>query len=126
MPLLQPHNPTREVCRASIGELVVVRAGEERWFFANVDCLFHDFPTAGVLEPKEGFEERHQLLLARVMAIPDKGLIPLRAANLSSDAIMLHIEVQPLANSTLYQSGMKSRLKEPNTMKFYYNQTSAQ
>ena len=48
------------------------------------------FPTAGVLELKEGFEERHQLLLARVVAIPDKGLIPLRAANLSSDAIMLH------------------------------------
>ena len=68
-PLLQPHNPTREVCRVSIGEPVVVRAGEERLFFANVDCLFHDFPIAGVLEPKEGFEERHQLLLARVVAI---------------------------------------------------------
>ena len=38
-PLLQPHNPTREVCRVSIGEPVVVRAGEERLFFANVDCL---------------------------------------------------------------------------------------
>ena len=47
-PLLQPHNPTREVCRVSIGE-PVVRAGEERLFFANVDCLFHGFPTAGVL-----------------------------------------------------------------------------
>ena len=90
MPLLQPHNP-REVCRVSIGEPVVVRAGEERLFFANVDCLFHGFSTAGVLEPKEGFEEQHhQLLLARVVAIPDKGLIPLRAANLSSDAVTLH------------------------------------
>ena len=89
-PLLQPHNPTREVCRVSIGEPVVVRAGEERLFFANVDCLFHGFPTAGVLEPKEGFEEQHQLLLARVLAIPDNGLIPLRAANLSSDAITLY------------------------------------
>ena len=64
-------------------------------FFANVDCLFHDFPTAGVLEPKEGFEERHQLLLARVVAIPDKGLIPLRAANLSSDAVTLHRDSLP-------------------------------
>ena len=30
MPLLQPHDLTREVCRVSIGEPVVVRAGEER------------------------------------------------------------------------------------------------
>ena len=64
--------------------------GRKGLFFANVDCLFHGFPTAGVLEPKEGFEERHQLLLARVMAIPDNGLIPLRAANLSSAAITLY------------------------------------
>ena len=34
-PLLQPHNPTREVCRVSIGEPVVVRAGEERLFFCK-------------------------------------------------------------------------------------------
>ena len=31
-PLLQPYNPTREVCRVSIGEPVVVRAGEESFF----------------------------------------------------------------------------------------------
>ena len=30
MPLLQPRNAMREVCRVSIGEPVVVRAGEER------------------------------------------------------------------------------------------------
>ena len=57
-------------------------------FFANIDCPYHGFPTGGILEPKEDFEERH--LLARVVAIPDNGLIPLRAANLSSDAITLH------------------------------------
>ena len=89
MPLLQPHNPTSEVCRVFIGE-PVVQAGEERLFFAMVDRLFHDFPTAGVLELEVGFEERHQLLLARVVAIPNKGLIPLRAANLSSEAVTLH------------------------------------
>jgi len=74
----------------SIGEPVVVRAGEERVFFAKVDGISHSFPAAGVLEPKEGFGVRHQLLLARVVAIPDNGVVPLRVANLSTEDITLH------------------------------------
>ena len=89
-PLVTSHNPTREVCRVSIGEPVVVRAGEERVFFAKVDGISHSFPAAGVLEPKEGFEVRHQLLLARVVAVPDNGVVPLRVANLSTEVVTLH------------------------------------
>jgi len=50
-PLVTSHNPTREVCRVSIGEPVVARASEERVFFAKVDGISHSFPAAGVLEP---------------------------------------------------------------------------
>jgi len=32
----------------------------------------------------------HQLLLARVVAIPDNGVVPLRVANLSTEVVTLH------------------------------------
>ena len=94
-PLLhQPgqYTSSRSVCRVSVSDTVIVRAGEEKLLFASVDnspCS-HLAGTAGVLEPKEGFEERHQLLLARVVATPDRGMVPLRVANLSASAVTLY------------------------------------
>ena len=94
-PLLhQPgqYTSSRPVCRVSVSDTVIVRAGEEKLLFASVDnspCS-HLAGTAGVLEPKEGFEERHQLLLARVVATPDRGMVPLRVANLSASAVTLY------------------------------------
>ena len=44
----------------------------------------------GVLEPKEGFEAQHQLLVARVVALPDNELMPVRMANLTPVPITLY------------------------------------
>ena len=42
------------------------------------------------LNPRKVFQERHQLLLARVVATPDNGMVPLRVANLTSSAVTLY------------------------------------
>jgi len=91
-PLLHQPESTLPVCRVAVSDTVIVRAGEEKLLFANVDnsSCSHLAGTSGVLEPKEGFEERHQLLLARVVATPDNGVVPLRVANLTSSAVTLY------------------------------------
>lgn len=88
-PLVQSHTPVAAVCRVSIPEPVVIRAGEEKLFWTEVDCPV-SLSLAGVLEPKEGLEERHQLLLARVVATPRQRMVPMRAANLSGSAVTLY------------------------------------
>ena len=68
-----------------------MRAGEERLFWANVkSCSFLRMGAAGVIEHKEGFEECHQLLLARVVAVPTQAQVPLQVANLSLSAVTLY------------------------------------
>ena len=47
-----------------------------------------------VLEPKEGFEAQHQLLVARVVALPDNELMPVRMANLTPVPITLYQRMQ--------------------------------
>jgi len=91
-PLLHQPESTLPVCKVAVSDTVIVRAGEEKLLFANVDnsSCSHLAGTSGVLEPKEGFEERHQLLLARVVATPDNGVVPLRVANLTSSAVTLY------------------------------------
>ena len=92
-PLLLQHGQctsTLSVCKVSVGNTVILRAGEEKLLFANVDNSSYPTGTAGVLEPKEGFEDRHQLLVARVVATPDNGVVPLRVANLTTSAITLY------------------------------------
>ena len=78
------------VCKVSVGNTVILRAGEEKLLFVNIDNSSYPTGTAGVLEPKEGFEDRHQLLVARVVATPDDGVVPLRVANLTTSAITLY------------------------------------
>ena len=90
-PLLQRPSEVSAVCRVSVSSNTTVRAGEERLLWADVNCCSSSLTgTAGVIEPKEGFEERHQLLLARVVAVPDHGQVPIRVANLSSSSVTLH------------------------------------
>ena len=68
-----------------------MRTREERLFWANIkSCSSLPTGAAGIIEPKEGFEECHQLLLARVVAVPTQDQVPLRVANLSSGTVTLY------------------------------------
>ena len=81
----------RRVCRVSLANTSVIRAGEERLLWGDVHHP-HDttLKYAGVMEPKEGFEARHQALVARVVAVPDGKIVPVRVANLSPVPITLY------------------------------------
>ena len=66
------------VCLVSVVNNVVVRAGEERLFWADLkSCSSLPMGATGVIDRKEGFEEHHQLLLARVVAVTTQGQVPL-------------------------------------------------
>ena len=81
----------RRVCRVSLANTSVIWAGEERLLWGDVHHP-HDttLKYAGVMEPKEGFEARHQVLVARVVAVPDGKIVPVRVANLSPVPITLY------------------------------------
>ena len=75
-PLIQLSSQGSRVCLVSVVNNVVMRAGEERLFWADANsCSSLSTGAAGVIEPKEGFEERHQLLLAGVVAVPTQGQV---------------------------------------------------
>ena len=82
--LLQAQTMYTSCCQVSILNSVI-RPEEEKifWGEAHVDCSLPFFQSS-VLEPKDGFEERHQLLLARVLVTPRNQMVTLRAADLTS------------------------------------------
>ena len=66
-PLIQLPSKASRVCLVSVVNNVVMRAREERLFRADVkSCSSLPTDAAWVIEPKEGFDECHQLLLTRV------------------------------------------------------------
>ena len=90
-PLIQLSSQASRVCLVSVVNNVVVRAGEERLFWADVkSCSSLSTGVAGVIEPKERCGERHQLLPARVVAVPTPGQVPLLLASLSSSPVALY------------------------------------
>ncbi len=60
-PLLLPQSKSLSICRVAVADNLILRGGEERLLWASVNCPPHT-RVAGVIEPKEGFEECHQLL----------------------------------------------------------------
>ena len=81
----------KQVCRVSVAITAIIRGGEEKLLWATVHHPWNihvHYP--GVLEPKEGFEAQHQLLVARVVALPDNELMPVRMANLTPVPITLY------------------------------------
>ena len=68
-----------------------------------------DVHYSGVLEPKKGFEAQHQLLVARVVALPENRLMPVRMANLTPVPVTLHQgligDFCPLATSSEDSTG---------------------
>ena len=90
-PLLSSKTPLASSYHVSVGETFVVHPGEERLCKANISCEYPSLAgTTGVVEAQEGIEEKHQILLARVLANPDQGTVPLRIANLSGSAVTLY------------------------------------
>ena len=88
--LLQAQTMSTSCCQVSILNSVVIRPEEEKIFWGEVDCSL-PFSQPGLLD---GFEERHQLLLARVVVTPRNQTVPLRAANLTTSPVTLFIRVQ--------------------------------
>ena len=81
----------KQVCRVSVASTAVIRGGEEKLLWANVHHPNKmDVHYSGVLEPREGFEAQHQLLVARVVALPENRLMPVRMANLTPVPVTLH------------------------------------
>ena len=81
----------KQVCRVSVATTAIIRGGEEKLLWATVHHprnIGVHYP--GVLEPKEGFEAQHQLLVARVVALPDNEQMPVRMANLTPVPITLY------------------------------------
>ena len=62
---------------------------KKKLFWGEVECSL-PFSQSGVLEPKDGFEDRHQLLLTRVVATPRNRMVLLRAANLTAFPVTLY------------------------------------
>ena len=81
----------KQVYRVSVATTAIIRGGEEKLLWATVhhpQNIGVHYP--GVLEPKEGFEAQHQLLVARVVALPDNKRMPVRMANLTPVPITLY------------------------------------
>ena len=90
-PLSLPQTCVPRCCRVSLGSNLVLQAGEEKLIWTNVDSFSCPTGTAGVIEPKDGLEEQRQLLVARVVTVPDaKGMAPLRMLSLSSSPLTLY------------------------------------
>ena len=88
---LQVTDQSQAVCRVSMSETMVFRAGEERVCVGNIDIPpLVTIGSAGVVEPKEGFEERSNLLLARTLVVPDNGCLPVRLANLTESPVTVY------------------------------------
>ena len=88
---LQVTDQSQAICRVLMSETMVFRAGEERVCVGNVDIPpFVTIGSAGVVEPKEGFEERSNLLLARTLVVPDNGCLPVRLANLTESPVTVY------------------------------------
>ena len=77
------------VCgRLSLAETVTVPGCHEMVMSARVDGLGGS-GVAGVVEPSPGFTERHNLMLARVVAEPKGDLVPVRVINPSPHPVVL-------------------------------------
>ena len=71
-PLLSSKTPCASSYHVSVGETFVIHPGEERLCRANISGDYSSLVgTTGVVEAQEGTEEKHQILLARVLAKPE-------------------------------------------------------
>ena len=78
------------VCRVAIEKNIALEPNKEAVLTARLSST-DSVGVAGVFEPRPGFEAKHQVLMARVVARPTPtGQVPLRVVNLSADRINLY------------------------------------
>ena len=122
---LQVTDQSQAVCRVSMSETMVFRPGEERVCVGNIDIpSLVSIGSAGVVEPKEGFEERSNLLLARTLVVPDNGRLPVRLANLTESPVTVY-KGSNVATFSPLPSADSETLVTPLTSSSHVNQLSA-
>ena len=78
------------VCRVAVEKNIALEPSKETVLTARLSST-DTVGVAGVFEPRAGFEAKHQVLMARVVARPTPtGQVPLRVVNLSADRINLY------------------------------------
>ena len=78
------------VCRVAVEKNIALEPNKETVLTARLSST-DTIGVAGVFEPRPGFEAKHQVLMARVVARPTPtGQVPLRVVNLSADRINLY------------------------------------
>ena len=87
---LKGKNESPKVFRISLAETVVVPGRHEMILPAKFKGAVCDDSVLGVVEPSPGFAERHDLLLARVLAQPKDDMVPVRVINPSPLPVTLY------------------------------------
>ena len=67
-------------------ETVVVPGRHEMILPAKFKGAVYGDSVLGVIEPSPGFAERHDFLLAQVLALPKDDMVPVRVINSASQA----------------------------------------
>ena len=78
---LKGKNESSKVLRISLAETVVVPGRNEMILPAKFKGAECGDSVLGVVEPAPGFAERHEILLARVLAQPKDDMVPVRVIN---------------------------------------------
>ena len=87
---LKGKNESSKVFRISLAETVVVPGRHEMILPAKFEGAVCGDSVLGVVEPSPGFAERHDLLLARVLAQPKDDMVPVRVINPSPAPVTLY------------------------------------
>ena len=87
---LKGKNKSPKVFRVSLAETVVVPGRHEMVLPAKCEGAVCDDSVLGIVEPSPGFAERHDLLLARVLAQPKDDMVPVRVINPSPVPVTLY------------------------------------
>jgi len=87
---LKGKNESSKVLRISLAETVVVPGRHEMILLVKFKGAVCGDSVIGIVEPAPGFAERHDLLLARVLAQPKEGMVPVCVINPSPTPVTLH------------------------------------
>ena len=87
---LKSKNESSKVFRISLAETVVVPGCHEMILPAKFKGPVCGDSVLGIVEPSPGFAERHDLLLARVLALPKDDMVPVRVINPSPVPVTLY------------------------------------
>ena len=95
--LLKDQKPTdpddiseQACCRVAVAETSIIPANSESLIQARLLTKPKLQAKVGVIEPREVFLEKHELMVAKVLVDPQHDVIPLRVLNATSKPITVH------------------------------------